>query len=237
MITLPPRLKAAARFILRQRVRQVSRIRESIEGKSGIEIGGPSYAFTTGGIVPIYRYISHLDHINFSGDTVWGKHSEIIIREGTDLHGLPDCAFDFVLSSHNLEHIANPVKALLEWKRVMKSGGSLILILPNYRFTFDHRRAPTTVAHMRDDYEKGVDETDLTHLPEILQLHDLSLDPQSGTAEQFRERSLKNFENRCLHHHVFNEHNSRELLEHAGFRVLLLDLVRPNNIVLLARND
>jgi hypothetical protein len=87
---------------------------------------------------------------------------------------------------------------------------------------------------MFSDYEQGVGEDDLTHLPEILEKHDLSKDPGSTDVESFRIRSLKNIENRCLHHHVFDEHNSRELIERAGFAVHSVDRAFPFHLCLLA---
>jgi hypothetical protein len=61
------------------------------------------------------------------------------------------------------------------------------------------------------------------------------MDLPAGTPEEFRERSLNNFTNRCLHHHVFNEMNSRELLAQAGMEVLAVDTALPHHIFLLAR--
>jgi len=127
------------------------------------------------------------------------------------------------------------VKALKEWVRVVKPGGVVIVLLPDYRRTFDHRRKPTTVEHMLEDYELGRDERDLTHLEEILELHDISRDPAAGSAEHFRQRSLRNFENRSLHHHVFDERNSRQLLEAVGLTVEILELAKPHHIAILAR--
>jgi hypothetical protein len=103
------------------------------------------------------------------------------------------------------------------------------------RETFDHLREPTSVDHMFDDFEKGTGEDDLTHLPEILEKHDLDRDVAAGSREDFHRRSVDNFSNRCLHHHVFDENNSRELLSRVGFEVLALDLAHPFHICILAR--
>jgi hypothetical protein len=119
--------------------------------------------------------------------------------------------------------------------RVAKPGGAIIVVLPYYRRTFDHRRRPTSVEHMVEDFQLGRDESDLTHLPEILELHDLALDPAAGTLANFRERSLRNFENRCLHHHVFDEQNARGLLEAAGLTVEVVELAKPQHIAVLSR--
>lgn len=43
------------------------------------------------------------------------------------------------------------------------------------------------------------------HLTVKLLNHDLSLDPAAGDLGNFRKRSLDNFNNRCLHHYVYND--------------------------------
>ncbi len=91
------------------------------------------------------------------------------IRESTDLQRIKSSSYDFILASHTLEHTSNPIKALKEWIRVVKPGGSLIVILPHYTHTFDHRRQPTPVSHMLEDYERDIGEKDETHLNEILE--------------------------------------------------------------------
>ncbi|WP_158806322.1 class I SAM-dependent methyltransferase [Acidisoma sp. L85] len=53
-------------------------------------------------------------------------------------------AFDFVLSSHVLEHFPNPGMALEEWLRITKPGGIIYAILPNRDKTFDAPRAITS---------------------------------------------------------------------------------------------
>lgn len=47
------------------------------------------------------------------------------------LRGLADAEFDFVYSSHLLEHLPNCDLALRNWWRVLKPGGCLILYLPH----------------------------------------------------------------------------------------------------------
>jgi SAM-dependent methyltransferase len=217
------------------------------DGKSGLEIGGPSEVFRKGNPVPVYEAIKSLDNCDFSRTTVWAAHHQdfvfhpdkppgkTLFCEGSALVEVADSTYDFVLSSHNLEHFANPVKALKEWARVMKPGAALVLALPYHRDIFDHRRKPTTVRHMWDDFARNTGEDDLTHLPEILEKHDLAMDVGAGSREEFHKRSLDNLSNRCLHHHVFNERNSRALLSSVGFRVLSVDLVVPPHILVIAR--
>ena len=47
------------------------------------------------------------------------------------MHGVADGSFDFVHSSHCLEHKAEVVEALVNWVRVVKAGGYLIVTVPD----------------------------------------------------------------------------------------------------------
>ncbi|MFS2033155.1 methyltransferase domain-containing protein [Polaromonas sp. CT11-55] len=224
----------------------------SFIGKSGIEIGGPSQAFSRRGVFPVYPMVGNLDNCNFGANTVWegtlqqGKTfvfdsakpaGQQYLAETTALGELPSGAYDFVLSSHMLEHTANPILALLEWKRLLVDGGTLVLLLPDRRHTFDHRRPVTTLSHLMADFKAGVGEDDLTHLPEILALHDLGRDPDAGDMDSFKARSLRNVENRCLHHHVFDTRLASELVEYIGLDVHGVEEIVPHHILLLAQNS
>jgi SAM-dependent methyltransferase len=47
------------------------------------------------------------------------------------LDGVADHSFDFVHSSHCLEHMRNPEEALMNWFRVLKPNGHLVLLIPD----------------------------------------------------------------------------------------------------------
>jgi SAM-dependent methyltransferase len=239
-----------ARSVLGRCVKSQEQFRAQISGNCGLEIGGPSSVFQDDGALPLYRDLQALDNCVYSLETLWeGKRAEGLtfhyhaqkpngfnfIREATKLYGITDCKYDFVLSSHSLEHTANPLGALREWNRVVKPSGAIIVLVPDYRRTFDHCRSPTPLSHMLDDFNSGQDETDTTHVAEIIELHDLSRDPVAGSRDEFRRRSLRNFENRCLHHHVFDETNSRQLFQTAGLTIEILELTKPHHIAILAR--
>jgi SAM-dependent methyltransferase len=204
--------------------------RKSFAGKIGLEIGGPTLLFEETNFLPVYAWAERVDGVNFARQTVWegtikegpnykyaaNRCGHQYIREATDLGGIDDASYDFVLSSHSLEHSANALKAVSAWTRVLKPGGVLVVAVPNPPETFDHLRQVTSFSHLLEDFEKNVGEDDMTHLDEVLRLHDRSRDPPSGTAEEFRERSLKNVENRCLHHHVFDAALMRRVFAHVG---------------------
>jgi SAM-dependent methyltransferase len=221
-------------------------IKSRFVNKKGLEIGGPSGAFTKNGYVPIYNIMESLDGVNFSDSTVWtgniktehgfiidGKNvGNIFIADAVDLSEITNNTYDFVLSSNNIEHIANPMKAIHQWILKLKPHSVLVIIAPRKESNFDHKREIVKFEHLLEDYNKNIDEHDLTHLEEILELHDLPMDPPAGNYEQFRERSLKNYENRCLHHHVFDLDVLERMCGYFNLKTLLKESKNSDYIII-----
>lgn len=218
-------------------------------GKSGLEIGGPSPMFSAEGILPIYGVIGSLDNCLFKNHTIWGgevregqnfqfsRSKQLgfqFVLEATDLHTIREPTYEFILSCHTLEHVANPLRALREWKRVSLKSSLLLLVLPHKDGTFDWRRPTTALSHLIEDYDRDIGEDDLTHLSEILALHDLRKDKAAGSHENFRMRCLQNPTHRAMHHHVFDTPTAVAMLDYAGFQVLRVDHLKPFHIILVA---
>jgi SAM-dependent methyltransferase len=216
----------------------------------GLEIGGPSPIFARGGLLPLYPLARRIDNVNFAPNTIWQDSSgtggsfvfhpgkppgKQFVAEGADPQLVPSAQYDFVLSSHMIEHTANPLRALSEWRRVLRPGGMLILVVPHRDGTFDHRRPITTMAHLIEDFERDTREDDVTHASEALQLHDLSRDPGVTDVRAFRERIARNAEMRSLHHHVFDTRLAVAAVTHAGFDLLDVEPLRPYHIVVRAQ--
>lgn len=51
--------------------------------------------------------------------------------DATHLHNIYDRSFDFVHSSHSLEHMSDPYIAYFNWVRILKPGGHMILTIPD----------------------------------------------------------------------------------------------------------
>lgn len=220
-----------------------------VSGKTALEIGGPSQLFTGHGSLPIYGLLHRVDNVNFASETIWEgtirtgdtfrfdpdrPAGHQIIGEGTDLSRIPSGSYDVVLSSHTIEHTANPIAALHEWRRVLDDTGLLVMVVPHKEGTFDHARPVTTLRHLQTDFETAMGEDDLTHLPEILELHDLAKDPGAGSRAEFEARSRKNRDNRALHHHVFRTSSVVALVEHAGFAPMTVEARWPYHIIVTA---
>ena len=187
---------------------------------------------------PIYPWVKTLDGYNFATKTLWSKTSgdgsgfyfREFVGEATEMSDVGPGAYDYLLASHVLEHIANPLKALNTWKRVLRPEGILILVVPHRDGTFDHRRPITTLDHIVDDFRKSVTEADETHVTEIVALHDLGRDPGAGSQEAFLKRAARNAEYRSLHHHVFDTELVLRLVDRANLEIEYLDIEMPYHI-------
>lgn len=83
----------------------------------GIDIGGgddPLVLYHE--LFPAIRSVRHWDLPNGDAET---------------MPGVADNSFDFVHSSHCLEHLRDPAAGLANWLRILKSGGHLIVLVPD----------------------------------------------------------------------------------------------------------
>jgi SAM-dependent methyltransferase len=143
--------------------------------------------------------------------------------------------YDFIISSHMLEHAANPIAVLRAWQRVLREDGYLLLILPHRDGSFDHRRPVTNLAHLLEDAAGAVSEDDQTHLGEILALHNLGRDPSQPSRTAFERWIRENKVNRGAHHHVFDTRLGVQMLDAVGLQMIDVEAAMPHHIVLLAK--
>lgn len=217
------------------------------ENKIGLEIGGPSRIFSNNGEFPIYPIAKKIDGCNFSTNTVWeGNITNDIysyrnltlgnqfIYDITNNNCIIETKYDFIISSNCLEHIANPLKAIGNIINMLNNKGIIVLIVPDKSINFDHNREYTSFDHLLDDFKRNIGNNDLTHYNEIIKLHDLKLDPLAGSFDNFKNRSLDNYVNRCLHHHVFSIENLNKITIHFDLEIILLHR-NIINITLVAR--
>lgn len=244
-------MRKAIEPIWRPRCKCADLCRSYMTGAHGLEIGGPSRIFSGVGLIPLYDVAAKTDGLNFSSKTVWASESgedqnfvfgkkvlgRQFVREASHFPDIGTGAFDFVLSSHVIEHLANPLRGLREWGRVLREGGVLVLVVPHKDATFDHRRPVTKFEHILDDFSDDMGEDDRTHIPEVLDLHDFDRDLWADNREEFRARCEDNMRNRCIHHHVFDTALAVRMVDHAGFQILAVDHALPNNIVIVAQKE
>lgn len=212
-------------------------IQPFVVNRNGLEIGGPTRSFFRHNILSIYPVVRSLDNVNFSTNNIWSfkfKNSSVFhyddkvgrqfVCEASNMESIKDNSYDFVVSSHVIEHLSDPVKAILEMKRVIKLQGFVILVVPHKEITFDHNRKTTELDHMIDDFKKNVPEGVTSHLDldEIIENYDYSLDSGISNKEDFIQRTKYNITNRALHQHVFITETILKLLDYCNLKIVLV---------------
>jgi SAM-dependent methyltransferase len=235
------------RLFPRQRPDNWDAYGRAVGGKIGLEIGGPSRLWATGHFLPVYALCEYVDGVNFANQSVWEGHIEAgpyrcegahgkgrqIIADAVDLRTIADGRYDFVLASHVLEHIANPIKALRHWQRVLKTAGHLVLALPHRDGSLPLSRPVTRMEHLITDWRNDMPETDLTHVDESVEGNS-SLKDQASKDEN-RALLMRNIEHRMMHHHSFDPNLVVALVDHVGLQIRAVDLLDPgSHIVCLA---
>jgi len=77
-------------------------------------------------------------------------------------------SFDFVIISHVIEHVANPIRIVGEIFRILRPGGCAVIAVPDKRFTFDRPRDLTPFDHLLDDFRNGVTASSDEHYLDFL---------------------------------------------------------------------
>lgn len=136
-----------------EKFRESKLAHQLLDGKRGIEIGGSSHnAFGLNTL-----------NVDYTDDstTVFKQEEKVkfgqplkvdIVSEGDDLP-FKDNVWDFVISSHVIEHFYDPVKTVEEWLRVVKPGGYVYIIAPHKERTFDKDRPRTTLAEIIQNHD------------------------------------------------------------------------------------
>ncbi|WP_128476777.1 methyltransferase domain-containing protein [Halorussus pelagicus] len=105
------------------------------EGDRVLDVGCGT-GFATEGLLKHTQNVHGLDQSVHQLEKAWdklGKHDPVSFHRG-DAERLPfrDDAFDVVWSSGSIEYWPNPVVALREMRRVVKPGGRVLVVGPNY---------------------------------------------------------------------------------------------------------
>ena len=72
------------------------------------------------------------------------------------LEDIEDNKFDFVYSSHVLEHTPNPIAAIIEQLRIVNKNGIVYAVLPNKRYTYDRLRKITPAKDLIKKFENQI---------------------------------------------------------------------------------
>ncbi len=74
-----------------------------------------------------------------------------VVSKGDVLPMFEDGSLDFVVARHNLEHYHEPVRTLCEWKRVLRPGGRIGVVVPDHDKVDTYNLDPTHHCHFTCD--------------------------------------------------------------------------------------
>lgn len=214
---------------------------ETVLGRVGVEIGGPSRVFRRLGQWPWYGLPAACDGVDFASRTLWSgrdrstPYRHTVVDEASQLQSMQAGVYEFIAASHVLEHLANPVAALARWAGLLGPGGAIIVVVPHKDGMFDHRRETTSAEHMWADYIGRTSEDDTTHFDEVLALHDFERDSGVSDRSEFVRRVTANASLRSVHHHVFVTESAVRLLDLANLRVVFVEAAEPYHVCIVAR--
>jgi len=124
-----------------------------------------------------------------------------VIADGETLEPVGNLTQDFVIANHFLEHCQNPILAIENMLRVLKSSGILFVSIPDKRYSFDINRHITPYDHLVRDYTEGPEVSRRGHFEEWVRL------VNKVTDDIEVERQIKHLMeiNYSIHFHVWTE--------------------------------
>jgi SAM-dependent methyltransferase len=157
----------------------------------------------------------HRDLFPELGEDVQFPQTDIVCNLDVDrLKPLDDESQDFLIASHILEHVADPIGILDEIHRVLRRGGTALILLPDRRRTFDVRRAATPLLHLIDEFEAKITEVDDAHIIDFLQNteSDEGWDRFEALPAEARRATIEAQRQRSIHAHCWQEDEFLEVL-------------------------
>lgn len=218
-----------------------ARIGEQFVHGSGVEVGAGSRPFP----VPPTATVFYGDVRDRAGLEKYFGTAAIpdgAIINAQTFAGIEDGVFDFVISAHVIEHLRDPIGAIVQAMRVLKSGGTFVLVAPDRTKTWDHRRPNTTVEHSLLDYGDGGESTTrqgywehLTYVHPVLTGQTL---PPAEIERQAAE-AARRWQELDVHFHAWDRPAFEAMLEAASrlspFRIVFADSIVNENQFVLAK--
>jgi SAM-dependent methyltransferase len=166
------------------------------------------------------------------GETPGFPQPDVVANLDQDrLKAFPDDSQDFVIASHVLEHLANPLAMLGEIHRVLRPGALLVLLLPDRHRTFDCDRSPTPLTHLVDEYRADVREVDDAHILDFVIATSHRGQPREPAEVSPEEIDLHR--QRSVHVHVWDADEFGEVLTYASdemdLRWTVVDTMPPDS--------
>ncbi len=134
-----------------------------------------------------------------------------------------DERYDFLYASHLLEHLNNPIKALLEWRRILKVSGKIILIMPDCRL-FIHDRKRFDIAEQRGQF-----------IAELELLNEQYKNNIPNAPEDWQNYQFWHYAYYYEHNYLWSLKQASELLEYLEFKIIESFESKPEFVELFDR--
>ena len=146
------------------------------------------------------------------------------VRSGTSIDaqtfaGVANDSLDFVISAHVIEHLRDPIGAIVNAIRVLRPAGVFLLAVPDMRLTFDRRRPETSVGHALRDYGDGGESTCRESYEEHLRYVHPELTGQEYTEAEIQSQAGENsrrWRDFDVHFHAWTREGFENLLAAAA---------------------
>ena len=140
-------------------------LHELLEGQelTGIEIGALDRPLLTRDNLSSGSEILYADHL--STDELRKKYQsdssvdlsklvdvDLIDASGDFADSLNGRLVDYIVASHVVEHVPNPIRWFQMLFKMLRPGGFVFLVVPDKRFTFDYQRPLTTCGEMLQSF-------------------------------------------------------------------------------------
>lgn len=168
----------------------------------------------------VKRYINQeIDYLK-EGYKV-SRDRKTIILDLHDAFTRPDLKsrYDCSISSNMIEHSPNPIFLLLNFYYITRVDGYQFHAIPNYKYTYDCYRKPTSLGHMIQDFKKKMDKDDTTHGIDYYQ----SAVVKHGWQKKFHQIYPVAYP--YMHFHVFDLHNTEDLIG-LMFEDVVVDVIK-----------
>ena len=164
----PVTLFEKAEWLNNARFARVTLATHFVRGE-GIEIGALDRPMPFPEHVKV-RYVDHMSHeellVRFADLNRDAIVKPDFVSDGQRLEAVPSDSQDFVVASHVIEHMQDPIMAIKNFLRVLKDDGTIFLAVPDKRDTSDQKRSLTSIDHLLEDHETGVHVSRASHFLE-----------------------------------------------------------------------
>lgn len=191
----------------------------------GIELGALNHPLN----IPsntFVKYVDRLDIQQLKEQYPEVSESEIrkpdILDDAQELENIKNEIYDFCIANHVLEHMRDPIGALLNWLRVLKPGGILYLSIPDINNYLDFGRNLTTLDHIICDNSKNNKREDYLHFEDCAKYWNKLSEPQ-----EIRKKAFLNHKKKySIHFHTFNHDSIIDMLSYiSSVRKDLLEIL------------